>query len=88
MFYKMHIKEKLQFLKHRICIYPGHYYSPLPSLREISQQENMFHYNSEEIPGINLRFSEQKKMLEKCQKYYVELLMRERNERGGVNVII
>lgn len=78
----MSIRQKFQFLKHRVCINSRHYYSPLPSRKEISEHGDLFDYNIDKVAGINLRFAEQKKLLEKCQQYYDEMIIKE-NTRGG-----
>lgn len=80
----MQIKEKLIYLKHRMTIYPGHYYSPMPSLKEVLRYINLFENDVEEVPGINLRNIEQKEVMKKCQKYYDELVL---EKLGGGEIL-
>jgi predicted O-methyltransferase YrrM len=50
---------------------PGHYYSPIPDLAEIKQDENrIFHSHSKEIPGIELNEVEQIHLLKEFIAYY------------------
>lgn len=51
----------------------GHYYSPIPSIEEIKQQENeLFGIIPENIPGIDLNKEEQFNLLNKFKEYYKE----------------
>lgn len=53
------------------AVLPGHYYSPLPNLTEIQQDENrIFHSYNKEILGIDLNEAEQIRLLEEFIAYY------------------
>lgn len=50
---------------------PGHFYSPIPSLNEVrSNEARIFGSISRNIPGVELRESEQLKLLEGFCQYY------------------
>lgn len=68
----MNIIQNLKLLKNRICIYPGHYYSPIPSVREVLKHDELFDYTVPTVPGIDLRYQQQMDLIEKSQKYYKE----------------
>jgi hypothetical protein len=53
---------------------PGHFYSPLPSLVEIKENEGRIFQNiSRHVPGIDLNEEEQVRLLNEFKKYYEEL---------------
>jgi hypothetical protein len=50
---------------------PGHFYSPIPSIKEIkSKEENIFNNIPSKIPVVNLNEREQIQLLHKLKKYY------------------
>lgn len=63
---------------------PGHFYSPIPDIASIRENEGMmFGSIPREIPGINLRESEQLELLEKFLVYYEDLFFtKERSENN------
>lgn len=75
----MNLKQKFQLLKNRICIYPGHYYSPIPSLKEAAK-DRLFDVRADIVPGIDLRYEKQMELLDKCKQYYYEMPF---HEMGG-----
>lgn len=52
---------------------PGHFYSPIPSIRNIRQKENDIWNVPEDIPGIDLNIENQIKLFHKFKEYYNEL---------------
>ena len=53
---------------------PGHYYSPIPSLDEIKQnEEKIFEKSSKNIPGVDLNEEAQLNLLIEFTKFYNEL---------------
>ncbi len=52
---------------------PGHYYSPIPSQRQVRHDEaRIFEIRARELPGIELREREQLELLRSFQRYYDE----------------
>lgn len=68
----MNMMEKLKLWKNRICIYPGHYYSPIPSVKEVLKHDELFDSGISEVLGINLRYLQQMDFIEKSQRYYAD----------------
>lgn len=66
----MNIKQKIRLLKWRINIYPGHYYSPIPSVRGLIGRREIFKRDIKEVPGIELRYTQQMELCESFKKYY------------------
>lgn len=63
---------------------PGHFYSPLPSTKEV---ENAAHRiwkatESEKIPGIDLRVREQQRLFARFLKYYQEMPFKDKRQDG------
>lgn len=52
---------------------PGHFYSPIPSLRDVLSKENLIFKPKKECPSVDLREEEQLKMLDLLALYYKEL---------------
>ncbi len=63
----MDMIQNLKLLKNRICIYPGHYYSPIPSVREILKHDELFDHTVPEVLGVSLRYGQQMDLLEKVK---------------------
>lgn len=54
--------------------YPGHFYSPIPSIEEIRlNEDSIFNSFSEDIPGINLNIDTQINLLQEFKDFYEEL---------------
>ena len=69
---KKAIAEELE--KYKTWVAPGHFYSPIPDIDEIKKKEKgIFGAIPAEIPGIDLRFEKQKKLLNELQKFYPEV---------------
>ncbi len=63
---------------------PGHYYSPVPSIEEITKNEKeIFNIKKKEIDGIDLNEKEQIELLEQCKQLYNEILF-EYNKKDGL----
>ena len=52
---------------------PGHYYSPIPDIRQIRRRQDSIGRESKECPAIDLRETEQLDLLNKLAAYYGEL---------------
>lgn len=50
---------------------PGHYYSPIPDLQEIQQDEERI-FGEKDLKGIDLNTAEQLSLLEELKRYYPE----------------
>ena len=62
------LKQNLRFVP------PGHFYSPIPSMEEILKDEStIFGPTPLEIPGVDLRESDQLKLLEQFVQFYVDM---------------
>ncbi len=54
--------------------YPGHFYSPIPSLEEVvDRQQELFHSETKHCPGIDLQEPQQLELLNQMAQYYDEL---------------
>jgi len=63
-----------KFLEHPPFVPAGHYYSPIPSLDEVKENEDrIFQPWPQEIPGIDLREKVQLALLEEFSKTYGDL---------------
>jgi hypothetical protein len=59
---------------YRMFVPPGHYYSPVPSINEVTRDEKRIWKDSNpNIPGIDLHVEEQFLLLEKFMNFYTEL---------------
>jgi hypothetical protein len=68
----------------RTWMSPGHFYSPIPSLAEISRREaEIFGDPPRELPGIDLRVDEQLQLIEELRGYYAEMPF-PRQKRDGL----
>ena len=63
---------------------PGHFYSPMPSLREIRRREReIFDDVPGELPGIDLNEAAQFRLLDEFAGYYKDLPFHERKTEGS-----
>ncbi len=61
-------------VKHFLLTPPGHFHSPIPSLREIKEYEDtIFSAPSKHLPGIDLNVEEQLRMLDELKQFYPTL---------------
>ncbi|NCJ05098.1 class I SAM-dependent methyltransferase [Synechococcales cyanobacterium C] len=68
------LSDREQLLRDCGFVPPGHFYSPIPSLAEIKQDEaKIFAAPSREILGIDLREQQQLELLQAFLPYYTEL---------------
>ena len=68
----------------RTWMSPGHFYSPIPNLDEISRREaEIFGAPPRELPGIDLRVDEQLQLIERLHAYYGEMPF-PRQKRDGL----
>lgn len=67
------IFKKFPILRHSILWPPGHYYSPIPSLKEIRKNEEMIFDKEAELRAINLNEAGQLELLDELKKYYDEI---------------
>ncbi len=69
---KLH--SELSALKRKMYVRPGHFYSPIPSIDELREQEDkLFNNIPEDIPGVNLRKKEQLDLVKNFETYYEEM---------------
>ena len=62
---------------------PGHYYSPVPDLRELRAREaDVFDRKTAAIPGIDLNAAGQRELLEALASFYPELPFAEQKRPG------
>jgi hypothetical protein len=55
-------------------VQPGHFYSPVPDLREVRSRENsIFASSSDSLPGIDLNEANQLKLLNQFRAYYSDI---------------
>jgi predicted O-methyltransferase YrrM len=72
------LKDEIKHLKAELDVFqigwpPGHYYSPIPSIKNIKQREHeIFAAPLQEIPGINLNEEMQLAIFEELSTYYSE----------------
>lgn len=65
-------------------LYPlGHFFSPLPDIREIKANEHrIFDRSRQELPGIDLRHKQQLELFEKLSAFYKELPFKDQPTDG------
>lgn len=70
--------------KHKFIEIPlGHFYSPIPSIKEIRENENsIFSKDVKSIEGIELNVENQIKILEKFKEFYDEIPYKEEKVEG------
>jgi len=62
---------------------PGHFYSPLPSIKEIKKREKkIFNNIPHKVPGIDLNEKAQISLLNRIKKYYIELPFKEQKQKN------
>ncbi len=76
------MKQTLELIARRLLWYPGHYYSPIPSIKEIRQHEELFNHDVNIVPGVDLQYEHQLEFLKECQQYYDELPFREEESKN------
>lgn len=70
-------------LKHLLLIPPGHFYSPIPSLKEIKQYEDkIFASPPAQLPGIDLNTGEQLSLFDQLKAFYPAVPFKERPVSG------
>jgi len=68
---------------YRTWVPPGHFYSPLPSRKEIrAREEVIFSKNAKDISGVNLREEEQIQLLQAFAPYLSELPFGPKKKEG------
>ena len=65
----------------RMSASPGHFYSPIPDLDEVRAREGSIFSIPRDLPGIDLRETQQLALLEKLAGYYAQMPFAE-DERG------
>lgn len=82
------LKQEIENLKaaldkYHIFVPPGHFYSPLPSLDEVRQDEQrIFGSIPHNIPGVNMNIEEQLSLLNELKEYYNELPFKSHKTEG------
>ena len=61
---------------------PGHFYSPIPSLKLIREQESKIFKKPRLIPGVDLNEAKQLRLLEEFKAYYLEIPFKQQKEEG------
>jgi len=61
---------------------PGHYHSPIPSLKRIRKEESKIFETPRSIPGVDLNEAEQLRLLEAFKEFYREIPFKEHKEEG------
>ena len=62
---------------------PGHFYSPIPSLREVRRRESaIFGAMPQALPGIDLNDAGQVALFHELQRYYAEQPFSDQPEAG------
>src|SRR5688500_4860378 len=73
---KNDLHNQLQQLQKKLALYekgwpPGHFYSPIPSLEQVAQREEIIWSESrKELPGISLQEEQQLSLLSKLSTFY------------------
>jgi len=71
------------YMNNKLYVYPGHYYSPIPSLPDIKKNsKRIFAPFPSEIPGIQLREQEQLELLDQFLPFYEELPFKPHKTEG------
>ncbi|NVJ47143.1 MAG: class I SAM-dependent methyltransferase [Cytophagia bacterium] len=68
----INIYKSFLALRENSCYSPGHYYSPIVSVKELRLREQEVWKVSPEISGINLRLEQQRALLSEFTTYYDE----------------
>lgn len=72
------LSDELSMYRRQQFVPPGHFYSPIPSLDEIMQnEEKIFRINSKYLPGIDLNEEEQLRLFKEFKTYYKDLQFKE-----------
>ena len=68
----MRSKElEAELARYKTWMPPGHFYSPIPDLESVRKRaDRIFHQDSPEIPGIDMRLEEQLQLGEQFAKHY------------------
>ena len=61
---------------------PGHFYSPIPSLKRIREEESKIFKTPRSIPGVDLNEDQQLRLLEEFKDYYRELPFKQQKQEG------
>jgi predicted O-methyltransferase YrrM len=68
------VVERDELMAYRTWVPPGHFYSPLPSIEEIRNNEDLiFVKDAADLPGVNINETRQLSTLASFQKYSLEL---------------
>lgn len=75
------LREELR--KYRTWVPPGHYYSPIPSVDEVLNNEHfLFPDKCDEMPGIDMRQEEQISLLKSFERFYSEMPFQANKSNG------
>lgn len=61
---------------------PGHFYSPIPSLKRIREEESKIFKIPRSIPGVDLNEAKQLRLLEEFKAYYREIPFKQQKQEG------
>lgn len=76
------LKASLEELKKSTWVPPGHFYSPIPSIQEIRENEEKIFQVLRELPAIDLNEEEQMQYFEALAGYYKELPFKDEKTAG------
>lgn len=62
--------------------HPGHFYSPIPDIRYIRKQKNIFLTNTTNCTGIETNQKKQLSLIERFQSYYSQIPFPENEQKG------
>jgi len=66
------VRERDELRRAFSFVPPGHFYSPLPSLEEVRRDADRLWHVPRQLPGIDLRESQQLQLLDEFTRYYGE----------------
>lgn len=76
------IWKNFPILRNYLLWYPGHYYSPVPSLKDLKRYQEKIFSKKDEIYAIDLNESNQIELLNKFKSYYSEIPFEEHKKKN------
>lgn len=79
----LYIARKTGYAKYTLHVPPGHFYSPIPDLKEVDiYADRVFDQDRRTLPGIDLNEKQQVALLENLSRYYPEVPFPETKQEG------
>ena len=75
-------KDKARALLDKLWQPPGHFYSPLPSISEVRENEESIFRTPRELPAVDLNEEEQLQLFEVFKEYYKDLPFKDEQTDG------